>query len=338
MRSPLRLLLLPLLAAIAVALTACGSDDDAATTAGGSAAGGTGTSGSAAGAFPVTIESRLGSAEIEAAPERVVALDFSSADAAIALGVELVGMARVDYAEGGIQPWTKALLRGAEPELFSTADGYPVEQIAALRPDVLLAANPYRIADVYDELAQIAPVVTYETAEGHDTWQRSTERIGQALGRTSAAQQLIEQTEQEVADARRAHPQFDGKTISLFNMVDRTAWVISDAEDFSVRFLADLGMTLSPTVARLRSAEGRAQVSPERYDLLDADVVIATAFDPRELEGLEDHGVFGKLDAVRRSAYVALPLSPATSIAFPSAVSVRYALSEIVPQVDRAVG
>lgn len=335
MRSFLRLLLLPLLAALAVALTACGSDDGPSTPTAGS---GTGTSASAGGAFPVTIESRLGDAEIETAPERVVALDFSSADAALALGAELVGMARVDYADGGIQPWTRELLGGAEPELFSTADGYPVEQIAALRPDVILAANPYRIADVYDELTQIAPVVAYETAEGHDTWQRSTERIGQALGRAGEARQLVAQTEQEVADARRAHPQFDGKTISLFNMVDRTAWVISDPQDFSVRFLADLGLTLSPTVARLRSAEGRAQVSPERYDLLDADIVIATAFDPKELDGLERHGVFGKLDAVTRGAYIALPLSPATSMAFPSAVSVRYALGEIVPQLDRAVG
>lgn len=334
MRASLRFLTLSLLAALTLALAACGSDDDAST--GAADTGGAATS--AGGAFPVTIENRLGSAEIEAPPERVVALDFSSADAALALGVELVGMARVDYADGGIQPWTQERLRGAQPKLFSTVDGYPIEQIAALRPDVILATNPYRIAEVYDELGQLAPVVAYETAEGHDRWQRSTERIGQALGRADEATRLVADTERAVAAAREAHPGFAGKTVSIFNMVDRTAWVINDPEDSSIAFFSDLGFELPPTIARLRGAEGRAQVSAERYDLLDADVVIGTAFDPAQLDGLERHGVFGRLGAIRDGGYVELPLSPATSMAFPSAISVQYALRTMVPLLDRAVG
>jgi len=335
MRSISRLSLLALLAAIVVALGACGSDDDGGGDPGATAAG---TTAAAAGAFPVTIENTLGSVEIERAPERVVALDFDSADAALALGVTPVAMARVDYADGGIQPWTKRALGGARPTLFSTTDGYPVEQVAALRPDVILATNAYELADVYDQLTRIAPVVGVETAEGDDTWQQATLRVGRALGREPQARRLIADTEATVAQARRAHPAFEGKTISFFNMVSGTAWAINDPRDFSIVFLADLGFELSPPLARLRSSQGRAQISEERYDTLDADVVIGTSPDPAELRALAASPLFRRLDAVRRGAYVELPLSPATSMAFPSALSVRYGLETIVPRLARAAG
>jgi iron complex transport system substrate-binding protein len=335
-----RLQLLTLLAAVLVALTltACGSSDDdnsgetAAATTGGTAAATT----AAAGAFPVTIENTLGSVTVEQAPERVVALDFASADAALALGVTPVGMARVDYADGGIQPWTKQALGDARPELLDTATGYPVEQVAALRPDVILATNAYELADVYDKLNQIAPVIAVEKGEGEDPWQLATERIGKALGKQQEASELVEGTEQAVADARRANPQFEGKTVSFFNVVDRTAWAINTPEDFSVKFLSDLGLVLSPTIARLRGSQGRAQLSAERYDLLDADVMIGTSPSPAELRAIAANPLFERLPAVRDGRYVELPLSPATSMAFPSALSVQYGVETIVPLLARA--
>ncbi|MBB4660787.1 iron-siderophore ABC transporter substrate-binding protein [Conexibacter arvalis] len=333
MRSITRIPLLALVAALLVTLAGCGSDDDS----GGNAATTTAaTSTATAGAFPVTIENALGTVEIEQAPERVVALDFPSADAALALGVRPVAIARVDYADDGIQPWTKEALGGERPKLLTTSTGYPVEQVAAERPDLILATNAYGIGDVYDELRQIAPVVTFETGEGEDSWQQSTERIGRALGRAQEAADLIAETERQVADARRANPDFEGKEIAFFNAVDRTAWAINRHEDFSIKFLADLGFVLSPQIARLRGTEGRAQISAERYELLDADVVIGTSPSPAELRALAANPLFERLPAVRAGRYVELPLSPATSMAFPSALSVQYGLREIVPLLEQA--
>jgi iron complex transport system substrate-binding protein len=332
MRTFPRFPLLALLAALVVALAACGSDDDG----GGETTAPAATT--AAGAFPVTIENTFGTVEVSAAPERVVALDFASADAALALGVRPVAIARVDYAEDGVQPWTKAALGGERPELLTTSDGYPVEQIAALRPDLILATNAYGVGDVYDELTQIAPVVAFETGEGEDTWQQATARIGRALGRAQEAADLIAETERKVADARRANPAFEGKTITFFNVVDRTAWAINVPDDFSIKFLSDLGFVLNPAIARVRAQDGRAQISAERYDLLDADMVIGTSPSPAELRALAGNPLFERLPAVRAGRYVELPLSPVTSIAFPSALSVQYGLEEIVPLLARAAG
>jgi hypothetical protein len=81
----------------------------------------------------VTIENKLGDVTISERPVGVVALDFPSADDAIALGVVPVGMAKVAYAPGGVQEWTRAALAGHQPELLDVDTGMPLEEIAALR-------------------------------------------------------------------------------------------------------------------------------------------------------------------------------------------------------------
>ena len=42
-----------------------------------------------------------------------------------------------------------------------------------------------------------------------------------------------------------------------------------------------------------------------------------------------------RLSAVKRNAYASLDIGQATSIAFPSVLSVKYALDELVPSLDR---
>ncbi len=194
-------------------LTACGSGPSApARPAQGS---GSGTS-----AFPVTVTQQLGTVTIDNRPERVVALDFPSADAAIALGGVPVGMYEVSYVDGGVQQWTKQALQGRQPELINTDQGFPFEQIARLDPDVILATNTYPlIADNWDKLNAIAPVVGHVEAPGVDSWQQGVGQIGKALGREAEARRLVAQVEAATERARAGHPEFAGKTVSFFNYV-----------------------------------------------------------------------------------------------------------------------
>jgi iron complex transport system substrate-binding protein len=322
-----RIVLLALSACLALA--ACGSDDEPPSP--------RGAGGDRAAGFPVTIEHELGTAEIRKAPTRVVALDFASADAAIALGVVPVAMAKVDYAAGGVPPWTAAALGDRRPKLLELTAAIPFEQIAALRPDVILATNTYGLAKNYDKLAQIAPVVTYLHGEGVDSWQDSAVRIGRALGREQRAHELVREVEGAVAAARRDHRAFAGSTISFFNFFEGDAWVINTTSDFSIRFLSDLGFRLPPAVAALNGQQGRAQVSQERLDVLEADVIMATSPTPDKLDVFAQSPLFRRLGAVRRGAYVQLDLPSAAAIAFPSLLSVPYGLREIVPTLASAV-
>lgn len=315
------------------ALAACGGDDES----GGDAATGDAAAATAASsdAFPVTIRSALGDAVIEAPPERVVALDFGSADTALALGVTPVAMAEVDYVEGGIQTWTRAALRGAEPELIDVADGIPIERVAAARPDLILASNAFGIEEVFDGLSRIAPVVAFEERLGEDTWQQITENIGAALGRSEEAEQVIDDVSDQVEEARAANPELEGRTISFFNLADQL-YVVNDPADFAIEFLADLGFRLTPRVEALPGQLGRAPVSEENYELIDADVVMGTSPAPSDLSRLEQSSVFRLVPAIARDAWVPLPLAPSTSIAFPSPLSIPYALELLVPRLAAA--
>jgi iron complex transport system substrate-binding protein len=269
------------------------------------------------GAFPVTVETKLGSATIEQELERVVALDFGSADAAIALGVVPVAIAKVDYADGGIQPWTQEALGGKKPELLTLTDRLPLEEIAAQAPDLILATNTYGLAQDYDKLTQIAPVVAWADAEGADTWQSSAERIGKALGREEQARELVADVEAQVSDAAAANRAFADSTISFFNYWQGDAYGINTPKDYSIRFLSTLGFGLTPEVEEMKGQEGRAPVSRERFDAMEADVVMGTSPDEAALEKLQEDELFQRLDFAKRDAFVALDIATATSMAFP---------------------
>lgn len=290
--------------------------------------------------FPVTIDQMLGPVTIERRPTRVVALDFPSADAAIALGVVPVGMSELSYVEGGIQQWTQEALRGQRPELIDTERGFPIEAIAALRPDVILATNTYPlIAESWKELNAVAPVVGHVEAPGVDTWQQGVRQVGQALGLPQEAARLIAEAETAIGTARKMHPEFSGRTVSLFNYVSQGLYVVNDEADFSIKFFKELGFAgVTDAVAGLPGQDGRALVSPERYALLDADVILGTSGSGRAtLDELANHELFTRIPAVARGRYLALNIGPATALAFPSVLGVRYAVEKLVPRVSRAI-
>jgi iron complex transport system substrate-binding protein len=330
--------LILLIAVCALALAACGSDDASDTS---TAATGTATAEAAAPAFPVTVDQKLGSVTIDKAPERVVALDYPSADAAIALGVVPIGMYDVSYVEGGVQAWTKAALEGKQtPKLINTDEGFPFEKIAALRPDVILATHTYPlIADSWDKLNAIAPVVGHVGAPGMDPWQDGVRQIGTALGRSDEAQALIAGVEDKIAQTREDHPDFADKTVSFFNYVAGDGlYVIDKDSDASIKFLRELGFKGVPdSVNALKGVDGRAQISPERYDVIDADVIMGTSPDPAALEELEGDKLFRKVPAVARGSFVGFGIGPATAMAFPSVLSTPYAVDELTPELARAV-
>jgi iron-siderophore transport system substrate-binding protein len=269
-------------------------------------------------------------------PKRVVALDFPSADAVIALGVTPIAIGKVSYVPGGVQAWTKAALGARTPKLIDAETQVPLEEIAALHPDLIVATNAYNLGPVRSKLEKLAPVVTWKHGAGVDTWQESTLLVGEALHREAKARQLVADTESRVARAREEHPAFVGKTVTLFNYYQGTAWAISSPDDFSIRFLSSLGFKLAPEIERRKGKDGRLEVSNERVSLLDADVVLGTSSDSAaKLRELTRGTLFQRLSAVKRDAYSSIDIGPATSIAFPSALSVNYAVDELVPLLDR---
>lgn len=300
-------------------------------------------SGAPAGGFPVTVEGIEGPVTLDAPPSRIVSVgNYRDTDAAVALGI--VPLATPDLARqvpGGVTPWLReALGPRPEPTLLSTSDGLPLEQIAALRPDLVLATDYSALAGSYDTLSGIAPTLSSASGYNRDTWQVTTTRVGTVLGRAQQAADVIARVEAAVRGARERNPGFAGRTFTIGPVQpDGLINTINSDTDASARFLSQLGLRLSPAVSGLAPGNfpGRAVVGLEQLDRIDADVMVLTYTSPVARTRLEAEPLFRRLPAVRRGSYIALDLTTAISIAFPSALSIPYALGRSVPRIAGAL-
>lgn len=320
--------------AVAIGLAACGDDGSTAAPS---------PSGAAAAGFPLTIRGAEGDTVLKTRPERIVAVGFQrDIDESVALGVVPLAVTPATNFDSGLPPWVEAKLTGAKPEQLSYEDNLPFEKIAALRPDLLLATDSYSLSDDFANLTAIAPTLSYEKDVSEDTWQTRVTRIGQALGRDAEAKRLVDGVTGRIAKAKSDNKAvLAGRTFtfSLLNAEGALATIVTP-DDASAQFLASLGMTLSPKVTSLPPAgpAGRAVVSQERTELLDADVIIFSYRSDDERTQVESNRLFTALPAVRRGSYVPLPISTALSMAFPSTLSIPFALDTIVPKLVTAAG
>jgi iron complex transport system substrate-binding protein len=291
------------------------------------------------GSFPVTVAGKEGTATIPALPQRVVALGYErDAETALALGVTPIAMSENSSYPNLIAPWVEPKLTGSKPELLNTSESFPFEKIVDLRPDVLLATDSYSLADGYARLTQIAPTVSYTQGPDSDTWQQRTDLIGKVLGRSEQAQTVITETEDKIKKAAQDNPAFVGKTVSFSVVISREIYTVL-GEDASGTFLKQLGLTISPKVTALpeSSNPGRALVSLENLGVLDADVMIVTYPSGDEQTFLESSKLFQQLNAVKNGAYIPLDFLVSVAMAFPSPLSIPYALEGMAPAVAKVL-
>jgi iron complex transport system substrate-binding protein len=239
-----------------------------------------------------------------------------------------------------IAPWVRQKLGAQELNIIESSGGLPYERIAALAPDLILATDRYSLAEDYPMLSQIAPTLSYVRSVAEDTWQDRVTLIGQALGREDNATRLIAETEGLIRSTASSNPDFQGKTVS-FSLInaDGQFATVNLPSDASVTFLTQLGFRLAPKIEELPPSgpQGRAQVSEELLDVLDADIVIFSYRSDEQRQQVEQNALFQRIPAVQRGSYVALDVGTAVAMAFPSTLSVPFALETIVPQLAGAL-
>lgn len=285
-RRRLRVLAATILALATVA--GCGGGNDASGPSGGS------TIGANAAAFPVTIPHKFGQATIPAEPRRVVTVGLTDQDAVLALGVVPVGTSEFsgEY-PGALWPWAQATrnkLNGALPTVLSATENIDFEQITELRPDLILALYAGLDQTKYDLLSQIAPTVTQPEGviDYGISWEMQTRITGKALGREDKAEQLIANIEQQIADTKKAHPEFAGKTALTVAWFDDQYYVYS-SNDPRGHLLTQLGFTVPAEIDQLAGDEFGSSVSLERSDLLlNVDALAWVYATDEEAEGIRN--------------------------------------------------
>jgi len=295
--------------------------------------------------FPVTIEHALGTTTIEAKPARVVTWGWSAQDVVIDLGIVPVGMPFFAYGGGddGILPWTEAALaeKGMTlPTILPNSPEVPIEAIAALHPDVIIAPYSGLTEDEYAALSNIAPVVAYPEKPWFASWQQVVSLTGQALGLSAEAEALIERTADWMRAERDAYPEIEGTVFA--NIVNRNDGQVSVRieGDPRVELFADIGMVPA------REAPGGAMVDTgiaytlgyENFDQIPADMLLSFFSSQQSADDFFAMDLIKLSPLVAKGAYTRLigeDLTMAVSGAITPA-SLRWGFRDVIAEVGRA--
>lgn len=331
-------------AALAVAaLTACstGSTSSESTASEPSA-----TTAAEADAFPVTIEHAFGETTIEAEPTRVATLGWTDQDHALALGVVPVGATKLTWGgnEAGSSDWFDAALdeAGAEaPVRYDDSDGAPIEEVAQLEPDVILATNSGITEAEFAKLSKIAPVVAYPEFPWTTPWQTSLEMVGEALGRVDLATEVAARTQTAIDTARADHPELDGASLiyGYLTPADLSTVGIYAPQDPRVALMHDFGMVDAEAVdGAIKEGEFYGSVSAERASELESDVLITWVEKPGDAQTFVDDNLLGRIPAIESGHFYAESQKPvAMASTNPTPLSIPVVIDTFLPKVVEAV-
>ncbi len=324
----------------ALALTGCSTGstdgDDA----------GTSTTKAEADAFPVTIEHAFGETTIEKEPKRVATLGWSDQDQAVALGVVPVGATKLTWGgnSAGSSDWFDAAVKdmGAKaPVRYDDSDGAPIDEVAKLSPDVILATNSGITKQEYAKLSKIAPVVAYPEAPWVTPWQTSLETVAKALGRSDKAEEVEEKTQNEIDEAKEEHPELAGKSLifGYLTTTDLSQIGIYAPQDPRVSFMHDLGLEDAPAVASaIKPGQFYGTVSAEKASDLRSDVFLTWSEGPDDMKTFTNDRLLGKIPAISAgNAYAEKEKPISLAVTNPTPLSIPVIIDEFVPEVSKAV-
>ncbi|KQQ46065.1 hypothetical protein ASF69_07660 [Rhizobium sp. Leaf311] len=289
-------------------------------------------------AFPITVRHKFGTTTIVQEPDRVVTFGWNTEDALIALGKIPAGMPFRHYFPSGIFPWNEKSVAGFHPFLFE--DGtIDFEQIALLKPDLILAVNSYVDATQYEKLSRIAPTIVREGPTGGD-WREDIKFAGMILGRQIIAQDVIRSTEDFIAALRREHRDLDGLGVThgMF-WPSRGSLLLYNPDSSRQQIFRLLGMRSSKRLEEIfygRSGTEILSLSLEMLPLIDSDIV-ALWLQPQARGELADTKLIQNMLVVKQGRLVLL--DDPVLIWFPTAVStqsIRYALPEVARRLTQA--
>lgn len=327
----------------AALLTGCSTGSTASDT---TAAEPTATTSAEADAFPVTIEHALGETTIEEEPTRVATLGWTDQDHALSLGVVPVGSTKLTWGgnEAGSSDWFDAAIEevGAEaPVRYDDSDGAPIDEVAQLEPDVILATNSGITEAEYAKLSKIAPVVAYPEFPWTTPWQTSLEMVGEALGRSDLAAEVEAETQDRIDATKEANPELEGASLiyGYLTPADLSTVGIYAPADPRVALLRDFGMVDADAGAgAIKEGEFYGTVSAERASELDSDVLITWVEKPGDAQTFVDDKLLGRIPAIESGHFYAESSKPvAMASTNPTPLSIPVIIDTVIPRVVEAV-
>ena len=281
----------------------------------------------------MTVKHIFGETKIPAPPKRVVSAGFTEQDDLLAVGV--VPIAITDWFGGepfGVWPWAQPKLGTAQPVVLNLNDGIQVDQIAALKPDLIVATNAGLDQDTYTTLTAIAPTIAQSGPDAFfEPWKDQATVIGQAVFKADDMAKLVAAVDQKFADIGKNNPQFAGKKALLLGGTFFEDSVRVTTPGWRTDFLTTMGFTVPDAGAGLVKRDKMASV------LDDADVLIWTTESDDEQAALLADPIVAKLRATEGNRNVFTGKDLAGAIAFASTLSYPVVADQLPPMLSKAL-
>lgn len=281
----------------------------------------------------VSITHKFGTTTIKGVPKRVVALDTQWTDVLLAMGVTPVGRAAdPKMGPGGRAPWQTALPASSRSFPLDIK-GPPLEQVAAVHPDLIVGTYTITDRTMYAKLSKIAPTVASFDNRQVERWPDLVRAAGKIFHDRARGERVVSGVNAKVAAIRKRMPWLKGKTFALAQyVVGDSVIAVADPNDGSNVLFRSLGLRQYPRLV----AEGKRQktvrisVSPERLDVLRSDLLLflingGTKADLKDLPG------WNGLPSVRDGSAAVLDYPTIAGLNTPTPLSIPAALDKLAP-------
>ncbi|WP_416674515.1 ABC transporter substrate-binding protein [Egbenema bharatensis] len=206
------------------------------------------------------ISHAVGTTEIPANPQRIVTLDSTSLESALAIGVTPIGTINTD--------WTHLQSDLTGVENIGITGEPNLEKTLSLRPDLILG-NTYHQA-IYPQASQIAPTVLAPFESSAD-WKTVFALVSEALGQSDAHDQFMADYEARLAEFKaKMGNRLQTLEVSVITVpADGRITVYLD-QTFAGTIVRDAGLQRPPSQRHSGFSE---RLSRERMQDIDADVI-----------------------------------------------------------------
>lgn len=242
------------------------------------------------------VTTSLGTYDIPARPQRVVAIDSRlDLQPALALGLPVIG-----YGHSVPGDWVPV---STDAEFVGSLVN--VEQVLALEPDLIICSDYDPDSEYWplNKMRQIAPVLP---THGDQSWKLSFRQLAEVLGMESTAEAAIGEYEALVQTVKAKHSdKLSTKTVISVQPDAGGLWPMNGSTMLHTEVLADLGAKTIPP-AELQKYEAEKVTSETFLDVfgeVDGFLLATTGTD--EIDVLDKDPLWRRLPAVESGAVVA---------------------------------
>jgi iron complex transport system substrate-binding protein len=289
----------------------------------------------------VTITHLFGQTVIKEPPKRVVSAGYTEQDDLLAVGVVPIAVTNwFGDQPFAVWPWAQPKLGAAQPVVLNLDSGIPVDQIAGLKPDLIVAINAGVDADTYQKLSAIAPTVPQSDGDAFfEPWKDQATAIGQAVFQADQMKSLIDAVDKQFAAVAQKYPQWKAKKALLMQGTFFHGTVVATTAGWRTDFLNQMGLVIADSIKPF-GTDHRAVIPRDqiRAVLDSADVVIWTTESPDDQKALLADPDVAASQATAQNRHIFTTKDQAGAIAFASTLSYPLVADQLPPQIGKILG